>query len=387
MGFTLSSYRIISKPPVTHVFLEAYATNPAFSQMISFAKLPPKVPKIIAWHRFTNRKDVVDLTQYNTTEIPIRPREGFVLQATQAVLKEVQKRHEQNPQMQFIFHVNRSHQEIALYPFLQLLPKENINHIYLYEDGYGELFRFAHSYDQPRLAYEESIPKIKQSLSKPNPRAPITPLMGMSLHKLYPVTYVLTDPQEIKRIKGLKELSNWLADAHIEPIDLHQESFRLTQDQKELIYKLTNFDEKSYRKKVKDNPVILFAFGVLWFENDWHAQFNLLKKLTTEYQNTGDKPYVWVYKFHPARNSTDKTTQMEQAFPTLIQLPSTMPFEVLILAGLTPDKTVGYGSSFFHMLSSDQVLGYIQRHGDPYINPLLKLGKIKPEQIMKIYTP
>lgn len=42
-------------PTEFHVFLESYATNPAFTQMIQYVQLPRQIPKLIAWHRFPYR--------------------------------------------------------------------------------------------------------------------------------------------------------------------------------------------------------------------------------------------------------------------------------------------------------------------------------------------
>lgn len=68
LGFTayqIPEIRNVLFPrPIVHVFLEAYATNPALSQIIEFSTLPKTDRKIIAWHRFPNRKNELDLNAY-----------------------------------------------------------------------------------------------------------------------------------------------------------------------------------------------------------------------------------------------------------------------------------------------------------------------------------
>lgn len=74
--------------------------------------------------------------------------------------------------------------------------------------------------------------------------------------------------------------------------------------------------------------------------------------------------------------------QIRAAFPDMIEVPAQVPFEVFILAGLTPTLTAGFSSSLFYSLHSDDVLVYVRRDGDKYQPFLTDTGRLKPEQVI-----
>ena len=140
-------HRYLPKQEI-HVFAEVYATNPALSHMIEFARLPQKTPKIIAWHRFPNRKNMLDLSAYNTIEVDVPAAEGYYSQGINIVLEFVSEIAKEYPHTVFVIHSNFSHIPVAVKPFIQTLPKERIKEIHLYEDGYGEILKWVKDLDK-----------------------------------------------------------------------------------------------------------------------------------------------------------------------------------------------------------------------------------------------
>ena len=95
-------------PPV-HIFLEVYATTPAFLEMVEMVRLPKNEPKFFAFHRFPEISNLVDLKLMNATEIKIIKSEGMYSTSPKKFhgeLKTYLKKYKNNP---LILYGNRSH--------------------------------------------------------------------------------------------------------------------------------------------------------------------------------------------------------------------------------------------------------------------------------------
>ena len=369
-----------------HVFFEVYATNPALSQMVEFAKLPKSARKLIAWHRFPNRKNVLDLDAYNTAEINIIPKEGFYGSSTRRVFREVMKIYAQNPDTRFVLYTNFSHQNITLAPFLNKLPQENIKHIHLFEDGYGDLLKSPYHDDENGDKYTaeliEQLPDILQG------KLPWKTEAGVTVHKLYPVTYHFMLTDEIKKNKRFKPLINWLKDADVQNIDFDDLRMTMSEEQKRVVYRLSGFDYDTFYPLMHNKPTIVYALGYFFGnKKNEKAQLNLLNSLRMGQLDflTNDKKYTWFYKPHPSLDAKKFTEEIKTHYPDMIEIPAQVPFEVLILAGLKPTKTIGYGSSFFYSLNADDVLLYIKRgQKDRYMEVLQQIKKLRQNQTIDL---
>lgn len=384
----LSLWQHIVKPraQTVHVFFEPYATNPAFSQMIEFARLPKETPKIIAWHRFPNRKNVLDLNEYNAREIDIPSVEGAWKHSTRKVFAEVYKIYSANPKTRFVFYTNLTHQNILLAPFLDALPKENIEHIHLYEDGYGELFKRSQVYSPEKCSYKPD--KVLQMPAAFAGKIPWETIFNISIHKHYPATYHLMHSNKLSQEPKLAALTAWLKDADIDNIDFESLRDLMSEEQKQVVYKLAGFDYDKFYPLMKDQTTIVYTFGFL-FKNRVleKAEFNLLTTLREKppFNSQTDKPITWFYKLHPSFSAKNRTADMKNLFPDMIEIPAQIPFEVLILAGLKPTLTAGYGSSLYYSLTPKDVLVYVKRKGhDSYLKFLLEKQLIHPKQVVDL---
>lgn len=380
-------YEYITKCNQTvYVFFEPYATNPALSEMVEFAKLPKSARKLIAWHRFPNRKDVIDLKQYNAEEITIYNKEGFYGLSTQKVLRHVLQIYLKNPETRFVFYVNLTHQNITLMPFLKILPKKNIAHIHLFEDGYGELFK------RPQIYMNQNRPYSSDDLKKVSDahagKIPWETVFSVSIHKLYPATYHLMHADKRGKESQLKLLNDWWKDARIEQVDFDELRKTMTDEQKQTVYKLAGFDYDKFYPLLHNKPTVLYTFGFAFGNTKRElAELNLLAALKTGKLKklTGDKPYQWFYKSHPSLNAKHFTEELNALFPDMIEIPAQIPFEILILADCKPTLTAGFGSSLFYSLTADDVLAYVKRsNNDHYLKFLTKYGLIKPYRIFEL---
>ncbi len=380
-------YEYITKCNQTvYVFFEPYATNPALSEMVEFAKLPKSARKLIAWHRFPNRKDVIDLKQYNAEEITIYNKEGFYGLSTQKVLRHVLQIYLKNPETRFVFYVNLTHQNITLGPFLKILPQENIAHIHLFEDGYGEFFKRPQIYMNKNQPYSsDDLKKVSDAYAG---KIPWETVFSVSIHKLYPATYHLMHADKRGKESQLKLLNDWWKDACIEQVDFDKLRKTMTDEQKQTVYKLAGFDYDKFYPLLHNKPTVLYTFGFTFGNTKRErAELNLLAALKTGKLKklTGDKPYQWFYKSHPSLNAKHFTEELNALFPDMIEIPAQIPFEILILADCKPTLTAGFGSSLFYSLTADDVLAYVKRsNNDHYLKFLTKYRLVKPDRIFEL---
>ena len=387
LGFGICQIPIVKDTlfprPVIHVFLEAYATNPALSQMIEFAKLPKDTKKIISWHRFPNRKNELDLNTYNTREVDLPAKEGHYSNGTRQMLNAVMEEAEQNPQAVFEIHGNLNHIPIVIKPFLENLPAEKIKRIHLYEDGYGVFYKGYDNYQIQDNQTDTLLNELRIFLSEG--KGTWIPPYELLFYKLYPTTYHLFEPDFLYKNEKYANIISHLKYADIQEINFHKLRKTLSNEQKDVIYRLSGFDYPKYNKLMRGKRTFMFVLGYHFDDKDrMQAEENLLKSLydgSSQYLKHPQR-FTWFYKPHPSYSATTGLGQIRTAFSDIIEIPAQIPFEVFILAGLKPTLTAGFSSSLFYSLYSQDVLIYVRRPGDKYQPFLTDTGKLKPEQIM-----
>ena len=346
-----------------HVFMEGYATNPAFSQMIEYVQLPKQLRKIIAWHRFPNRKAIINLDFNNTREVDLPSGEGYWPEVTQRVLKATKEELEKHPEYQLVLHANMWKMDFVLKPFLNNIPKERIKMIHLYEDGYGELFKnyFLNPNSQRIYSKTEIQEVINSEREWQND-------MVYTLSELYPVTYHFFGYSAIQNEPKFQPLRSFLKDLRVKDIDFQSLNLTLTEKQKQMIYKLAGFDYNYYKNLIKDKKSFVFIMGY-HFGNETNeaAERNVLKKIRTEPKFSGisdPENWVWFYKPHPSFWAQNSIKPMQEAFPDIKEISPQIPYEIFVLAGLKPTYTAGYSSSAFYPLNKEDILFFIQRYNN-----------------------
>ncbi len=367
-----------------HVFAEIYATNPALSHMIEFARLPKNTPKIIAWHRFPHRKNVLDLGRYNAIEIDIPPQEGLYSYSTNIVLNFVLDIAKQYPDTTFVLHSNFSHVPIAVKPFIQALPKERIKEIHLYEDGYGEILKWGKNLNKEiyrTVTGTETQDALDGKIKWESHHQ-------FGLRHLYPTYYHFLNADLMPKIPHLQKLYETLKD-NLFNINFNHLAKELTDNQKQIIYTLSGFDYEKFAPKMHHKKTIVFVTG-FHFGNEFmmNAEERFLKELHEgKFDNLKNpQDYTWFYKPHPSYKAEDMRKRMNKAFPNMQEIPAQIPFEVLILADLKPTFTAGFGSSLFYSLNSRDILYYARRRGDSYLPFLLENKQLNPEQVVNYHS-
>ncbi|MBR2137353.1 MAG: hypothetical protein IJ852_05290 [Alphaproteobacteria bacterium] len=355
-------------PRELHVFLESYATNPAFSQIIEYVKLPQSTRKIIAWHRFPNRADILDLKAENTIEIPLQKGEFHWQNSTYRVLFATLFELIKDPDLQLIFHANMRKMNTVLRPFLTWIPKDRIAHIHLYEDGYGELFKneLWRTENQKSFSPESLQKGLKNSTHWDD-------LMILQLHRFYPVTYHFYAYDTAKKDPQFHSMIEFLHELNIENIDFSELNQTLDNAQKQKIYHLSGFDYAYYADLMKNKKTVIYLMGYHPIDKENEAFERLfLHRLREDETFTQIKAadYLWFYKPHPSFQASAAASVIKQEFPDMIEINARIPFEIFILSGLRPNYVAGYSSSAFYPMEKDEILYFIKRPWDDFHNRL-----------------
>ena len=394
-------YWLPIKKPQIHVFFEGFATAPAFSQIIEFSKLPKETKKIIAWHRFPNRKNIINLSEYNTIEVDLPQQEGNIDEKLQAVSQVVQQVANENPASELVFHASFDKVQSTLKPLLNIFPKNRINHIHLYEDGYGDIFKWTDKILKAKTFYKPNLKQETLNLLNPDTDNPwkIAHVFGLRYH--YLVSYHFLNVNKIKQSKRYQKMFSGIKDADLREINFDVLANSLTTEQKRLIYRLSGFDYNTFAPLIKGKKTIVFVMGYHFNNPDYiKAERTILHKLKInqleDFPFDDGKNYIWFYKAHPSWNAQIDKEKFEHQFPDMIEIPAQVPFEVLILAGLKPSLTAGFSSSLFFSLQPKDVLLYIKRPiyltsplsalPDHYLTALVREGHLTNNQTVDLYS-
>ena len=366
-----------------HVFIEVYATDPALSQMIQYAKLPANTRKIIAWHRFPQNHNEEFLKKYNTRVVELPSREFQHYSAVMAVLNATLEEMEADPKVKLHLHANMTKMEPVIKYFLRLIPGNRIARLHLYEDGYGGLFK---SLTEP----PKYLPKFSKLYTPEELQNTMTHVearwrqeMALQLHKIFPVTYYILGWNKVKDNFFYKPLQVAMRGADVVDINFDELALTLSESEKQMIYRLANFDEEYYSRLMKGKKTFVFALGYYGDIKHLYAAERRAFSLIGQgaFPPVNAKDYLWFYKPHPSYLATEYTSLMRTQFPDIIEIPAQIPFEVFILAGLKPTYTAGRESSLFYALSDEDILFIIKRNGFettfPYLSDIQHVGSEK----------
>ena len=380
-----------------HIFFENYATAPALSHMVEFSKLDKNTRKIIGWNRFPNRAQLFDLKAYNTVEIPMqkdprRARENLFAFAT-IIFDEINK----NPSANLVLHSSFDKVASVLKPLLTVVPKQRIKEIHLYEDGYGDVFKWTDDILNQEEQYSKNLKTETETLLNSSMRKAWHIRHVFGLRELYPVTYHFLNASKMKDIERFSKLNELLKDANVKDINFDNLSKTLTDEQKQIVYQLSGFNYEYFKNLMSDKKSIMFVTGFYFNDNRYiDAEMKVLSLIRenklTNFNIENPQDYVWLFKPHPATNDVYNEKELQEKFPNIVEVPSSIPFEIFILADLKPTLTAGFSSSLFFSLNENDVLFYakrpkyntspLSRLDDHYLASLIKDKLIRNDQVI-----
>ena len=380
-----------------HIFFETYATAPAFSHIIAYAQLPKETKKIIGWSRFPNRANVFDLKEYNTVEIPMLKNQRQVVanfvNYGATVFDEISK----DPAAAIVIHTSFDKVANALKPILDIIPKQRIKAIHLYEDGYGDILKWNDDISNETSLLMDNIKQETAELLKSSNKDVwlIRHVFGLRYH--YPVTYHFLNASKFKNIKRLEKIFTNFDNLNIQEINFENLAKTLTPEQKKIVFQLSGFDYEKYSKLMQNKKSLMFVtgfhFGLKNYMDAEIKALSLLKENKLEnFKLENPEDYVWFLKPHPAYDQVYKQEVIKNNFPDIVEIPPEVPYEAFILAGLKPTLTAGFSSSLFFSLKKEDILFYAKRPkyptsplamlDDHYLTALLLDGNVEKEQVI-----
>lgn len=338
-----------------HLFYDGLATQPAFLGMIDMLQLPKNEIKVFAWHRFTKRSALTDLSKINAVEVDVVGREGYGLANVTPFLEKVKELMKQYPNSPLIIWTNSNNINYFFDVFFREINKDKIKHIHLYEDGLGILFTKQNDFERFTFSSDD-IELIKEYWFGDGKDVQFPSNGKYLLHHLFPVTYHFFGLKQAYKMPIYQSFFDQMFGALFEDIDFNALKKRLTRQQKEMLYQLVGFDNKKYQKIFKKQKTFMYVSGYYLnhLHHVHHAEISYLKHLMKKYPD-----YYFLFKPHPSFDAFDKSLYMKENFASLEVLNAQMPYEIFVLADLNPDKIAGKTSSLFYTLKSEQVEGYI----------------------------
>ena len=341
-----------SEKPI-HVFYEGLATMPAFLGMIDMVQLPKEEKKIFAFHRFPKRSDLLDLSEINAEEVPISSKEGYVVISSHPFVQRLEMLLKENPKSPIIIYTNLNNYRYLFDTLFSKVDKKRIKHVHLYEDGLGELF--THNGYFENLSYtQQDVEELKKVYNKEQ-NAKTPNYAKFMMHHILPVTYHFFEANKAKGMDTYQSFFKHLKGSEIQEINLKKIAEQLSNEQKELLFKLLNFPKAKYEKLFSKGPVFMFFSGYHppYAHANYHSELNWLKQLMEKYPD-----FSFMYKPHPSYDAANIKDALVNIFPNVEMIDAQIPYEVFILAGLEPTKIAGFSSSLFYTLNNDQVEGY-----------------------------
>ncbi len=357
-------------------FFENIGTAPQVGGMIQYAQLPQEEVKIIGWHR-SSPSDKLDLTLNTTHIVPVARYEGNYWHNAQDFLDKTIKILEKYPHNPLIIYTG-IYQNGFVAELIRRTKNRLIMHIHFYEDGFFNVVASkSGQMKQKRLKLEDVSRLCDYVFGITNKRPSDYPFSA-----LYPVTYHVAGATRLNSddFSGLKEFLG-----NIEDFDIYEIGDKLTSKQKEQLCLISNLD-CSLIQKLNKQSVMMFSTGHVHqnITNPWKQtpenMVKIYKKAIAGQYGSIPENAIWVYKLHPSLGITDLAPYIKKEIPSAVEIPATVPFEILVIEGLNIHKIIGSGSSLFYWIKPEQVLKYISH--PLYDYTLLSFNVIQKDNII-----
>lgn len=378
-------YQLQEESRPVHIYMDI-ASMPSFLQMLDFVKTNKKDKKYIAWKRYPNRGELIDLKAYNTEQIELPKRESLYKETYEVLEKAMRRIAQENKGRKFILHGNLHHVSITLETAMKAIAPEDIREIYLYEDGMINVFESRKGYALSPYNTSPACPKHIRDFQE-NKANSLNYNNVFCIHKLYKTTYYISFLEQIKQDPAFKNLLSDMDGARLVQIDFKKFANQLTAEQKHLLYQLLGFDYDGYKKLIQGKRTVFYTLGWLQEISDNLLLVDIFNRLKEkELKNLlDDEKTVLFFKGHPSPAAHFMQEELLKTNPKAFVFPRTIPFELLIVAGLSPDYVLGFSSSTFFSLDPQKILYYITIDGDKNLQALKKLNILSDEKVIDIH--
>lgn len=372
----IAGFTFVNRTKTIHIYMD-FATLPAFLQMADFVRTPMNEEKIIAWRRYPNLPQMLDLKKYNTQFVALPQNEVQNEKSLEKIYQTVQEVYKKNPNALYILHSNL-HWGGSLAALLHIIPPKQVKHLYIYEDGFSNTVHSRKNITlNKKLANKNEVNKLKKIIQE-NDLKNYTHTLNFAFHRLYKTTYFFSFLDMIKQDAEFANFFKALDGAELRPIDFNLLKKSLTPEQIGTISQMVGFDKETYVQQVRGRKTHFFLLGGAFVHK--YDQAAAAKDFYVHFIEQ-DKESVLVLKEHPWIANLSLKQTLQNQIPEALLFPRSVPMEMLILTDLVPTSLSGYTSSAFYSFPSVKIMEYLTSEYDFYLPFFKKLNRININQI------
>ena len=372
LSFILCSYSAFSRDSenIVHIYY-MHELQPTLFMTADILKRPKNELKVAFDSNIPVKND------YNVIPLKMKLENATEIQNgtlyKRADFKEFKKIYNQNKNSKFIIHSGLFASFNRIIPFLNYIPKEKIKEIHLYESSAGRLKNDwnvnSFTFNKAELEFCLKHHCIRHSD------------LLFSLGILYPTVYHIGYLDELKKDENYKTFWENLSNTNTSfaLMDFNELTKELTLKQKKQLFSWYGFDYKSYKSEIKGKKTEMFIVGhAAEQEKEKEVVAAILDWFRSHRQDMNTNLYVkWGRNKKLQENFNKKFRNLLKSFPNV-------PFELLILCDLLPDKISGTPSTLFFHLSPENIGNIYNLPRKKHIEFLLKKNKISKEQIINL---
>ncbi|QDJ12677.1 sialyltransferase [Mergibacter septicus] len=385
------------------VYLD-YATLPALNTLLDFAqnKDDRSTVRIFGLSRFPLSQEIVD--QYPAGVIKVaKMKRNDQTDFDQLLFKEIEDSKET---VNLTIYANLTWAAKMLSPlaaYMHTHPnKVKIKHLYLYDDGSGDylaLYQNRNKNIQQELEQAEKllpyllVAKEKEFSAE---QFNLPAFYRYVWHKSVPTTYIMLRPDYLTKDPLMQPLKTYLGD-RIEQMDWTKYQ-HLTAEQQQFFLQLVGFTPEIKHSLETKQKKFVFTGTTTWLgdskDREYYAkaQTNILNNFIQPngalYIGEGYQNY---FKGHP--RGLDINDYILAHTKELINISANIPFELLIMTDLLPEKVGGMVSSLYFSLpeknishliftTSKEVKTALDAFNTDLLKMMLLLEIVKPEQVV-----
>ena len=367
--FTFYSYAKENKN-IVHIYY-MHELQPTIFMTADILQRPKNELKIVFNSNIPEENDYniipLEMSLHNLTEI-----QNGSLYKTSDFSKFIEI-YDQYKDANFIIHTGIFLSVNRIIPFLNHIPKERIKEIHLYESSAG---RLKNGWNVNSFIFDKAVLNacIKYHCIKH------TDLL-FSLGLIYPTVYHIGFLDDIKQDERYKTFwaNTSKTNASFVEMNFDKLSEELTQAQKEQLLSWYGFDYKAYKAEISNKKVEMFIVG---HAAEYSHTEKVLVAIMDWYQrHKDDKDRILFVKW--GRNE-EILEMLNEEINVSVRSFFNIPFELLTLSDLLPDKVSGTPSTLFFNLPNEKIGNIYYLPYKKHIDFLLEKNKISQDQIIDL---
>lgn len=384
--------------PSLEVYVD-HASLPTLQQIMDIIKSEeenPTTQRYIAWGRIHPTAE--QMKELNITSFVLESNHT-TSELVQAIVKQAQTKHRLNVKLSS----NTAHSYYNLTPILKALNTFNnvtVTNIDLYDDGSAEYVNLYNWRNVENKIYNLQLGKdsLEDVISGVTDNFSGSAMSSIyNWQQLYPTKYHFLRKDYLTLETSLHELRDYLGDSLKQMRWDGFKKFNITQQ--ELFLSIVGFDKQKLQNEYNssDLPNFVFTGTTIWagdHEREYYAQqqINVINNAINESSPYYlGKDYDLFFKGHPGGGIIN--TLIMKNFPTMIDIPSKISFEVLMMTDMLPDAVAGMASSLYFTIPSDKIQFIVFTSSDtitdretalksPLVQVMIKLGIVKEENVL-----